>query len=204
MDKFLYIILLGSILSGCTTTTQSSDTSEESFEPEINVTLSDKKLLANGDAVPSEIIFKSDSSQVSTDAFKGKYLVINFWATWCSPCLEQTPIFNSIAKNFEPDIIEFITISIDTEYPFWKNFILENEWNGNNYWIGMQETSPFFNLVHSDIEVEEENMILIAIPKYIIISPDGTKLKELEIKPSSPDFEIQIQEALGKTLPNKR
>jgi thiol-disulfide isomerase/thioredoxin len=198
MDRFLYIILLASILSGCTPTTQSQDSSDKSIEEVINVTQPEKKLFANGDAVPGEIIFTIDSTQVSTDTFKGKYLVINFWATWCSPCLDQTPIFNSIAKNFEPDQVEFITISINTEYLFWKNFILENEWNGNNYWIGIQETSPFFSLVNSEIEVEEESMILQAIPKYIIISPDGTILEELKIKPSNPNFEIQIREALDK------
>jgi len=49
------------------------------------------------------------------DNWKGKILVINFWATWCTPCLKEIPMFNRVQKEYAPDGIQFIGIAIDNK-----------------------------------------------------------------------------------------
>ena len=47
--------------------------------------------------------------------WKGKILVINFWATWCTPCLKEIPMFNRVQKEYAPDGVQFIGIAIDNK-----------------------------------------------------------------------------------------
>ena len=49
------------------------------------------------------------------DNWKGKVLIINFWATWCTPCLKEIPMFNRVQKEYAPDGIQFIGIAIDNK-----------------------------------------------------------------------------------------
>lgn len=47
------------------------------------------------------------------DRWKGKVLVINFWASWCSPCREEMPLFVSIQNEYGSRNLQFIGIAID-------------------------------------------------------------------------------------------
>jgi thiol-disulfide isomerase/thioredoxin len=47
--------------------------------------------------------------------WQGKILVINFWASWCTPCLKEIPMFNRVQKEYAPDGVRFIGIAIDNK-----------------------------------------------------------------------------------------
>lgn len=42
-----------------------------------------------------------------------KLFVINFWASWCSPCVKELPIFEKVSKEYDTARVEFILISLD-------------------------------------------------------------------------------------------
>jgi thiol-disulfide isomerase/thioredoxin len=42
-----------------------------------------------------------------------KLYVVNFWATWCAPCVSELPAFEKVAKNYSPDKVRFLLISLD-------------------------------------------------------------------------------------------
>jgi thiol-disulfide isomerase/thioredoxin len=42
-----------------------------------------------------------------------KLFVVNFWATWCGPCVTEIPSFEKAAKDFKPDKVRFILVSLD-------------------------------------------------------------------------------------------
>jgi len=46
-------------------------------------------------------------------AWQGKPMVINFWATWCAPCVEEIPEFSRVQTEFAPQGVQFIGIGID-------------------------------------------------------------------------------------------
>ncbi|GAA5172580.1 TlpA disulfide reductase family protein [Viridibacterium curvum] len=53
----------------------------------------------------------ADGKTVDFAQWKGKPLVVNFWATWCAPCREEMPLLDSAAKNHPK--LQFVGISVD-------------------------------------------------------------------------------------------
>jgi cytochrome c biogenesis protein CcmG/thiol:disulfide interchange protein DsbE len=65
-----------------------------------------------GDAAPTFVADRLDGSgSLSLEDFEGKPLVINFWASWCLPCEEEAPLFDTMAKRYEGDLA-FLGVNI--------------------------------------------------------------------------------------------
>lgn len=50
---------------------------------------------------------------LSLSQFRNKRLVVNFWATWCPPCVEEMPELSDMAEEFAPKDVQFVGIAID-------------------------------------------------------------------------------------------
>ncbi|MDA7714917.1 TlpA family protein disulfide reductase [Candidatus Pelagibacter sp.] len=63
-----------------------------------------------------DVIFK-DASQnnVNLEDFKGKLLILNFWATWCAPCREEMPSLDNLQSNIDLDNLKIFPINIGQE-----------------------------------------------------------------------------------------
>jgi peroxiredoxin len=64
--------------------------------------------------------------QHSIKEWQGKVLVINFWATWCPPCLKEMPEFEAMQNEFSNKGMQFIGIALDDADPV-KEFITSNK-----------------------------------------------------------------------------
>ena len=59
----------------------------------------------------------ADNSPLELSSFRGKVIVVNFWATWCPPCVEEMPELDALQKEFQsssPDRVKIIGIGIDS------------------------------------------------------------------------------------------
>jgi thiol-disulfide isomerase/thioredoxin len=63
-----------------------------------------------------------DGKQHSVKEWQGKVLVINFWATWCPPCLKEMPEFEAIHAEYAKNGLQFIGVALDDAEPV-KEFI---------------------------------------------------------------------------------
>ena len=97
--------------------------------------------------------------------FKGKFLVIDFWATWCGVCIQNLPLYAELASQYENDSrIEFITISIDSREAFKKWMYSLPRYNllKLTNLISPADGSDFANTFH-----------VRGVPRYVIIDPEG-------------------------------
>lgn len=53
-------------------------------------------------------------TQQPFSAWKGKVLVVNFWATWCPPCRKEIPAFSALSRKYAGKGVQFVGVSIDT------------------------------------------------------------------------------------------
>ena len=155
--------------------------------------------IQNGLQAPDGNLITVNDEVVSLHDFKGKLLAIDFWAMWCSPCLQETPKFLALAKKYKNENVKFITVSIDEPASSWKEYIQENNWKGNHYWLGNKKEDPLFSFIYSEMEVDSTKMILEVLPKYVFISAEGKILNNQAPFPSQTAFENELKQHLKLT-----
>jgi peroxiredoxin len=63
---------------------------------------------------------------VSLSVLKGKYVLLDFWASWCVPCRMQTPDLKKVYENFHTGNFEILAVSIDKDTVAWKKAIKDD------------------------------------------------------------------------------
>jgi thiol-disulfide isomerase/thioredoxin len=66
-----------------------------------------------GAKAPEFSLVTDQGHQITPTSFGGKVLVLNFWATWCQPCLEEIPSLNQLQKRFGNSGLVVVAVSID-------------------------------------------------------------------------------------------
>jgi cytochrome c biogenesis protein CcmG, thiol:disulfide interchange protein DsbE len=78
-----------------------------------------------GNAAKDFTVQDSDRS-VSLDQFRGKIVVLNFWATWCPPCVEELPSLMAMQERMKSRDIIVVGVSIDVDGNAYHNFLREH------------------------------------------------------------------------------
>ena len=104
-----------------------------------------------------------NNEQISLNSFKNKkYVLIDFWASWCEPCREEFPFLKKIYSKYKNNGFEIISISRDENLDSWRNTILKDK---TNEWKNIS-----IKLNKSDIE---NKYFVNAIPVKILINKEG-------------------------------
>jgi thiol-disulfide isomerase/thioredoxin len=78
-----------------------------------------------------EIVFNDGNGhRISLSSLQGKVVFINFWATWCPPCIAEMPTINKLYHKFIHDKgIVFLMVDVDGKYAASKKFMERNKYN---------------------------------------------------------------------------
>jgi thiol-disulfide isomerase/thioredoxin len=139
------------------------------------------------DAKPAKLDFTMkdlDGKDVSLSSFKGKVILLNFWATWCGPCKAEIPEFVELQKQYGKDGLVIVGYSVDDEAPKARAFANEYKMN----------YPVLLGLGRED--VQDAYGPIWGIPASFIISRDGRVCqKHLGIAPKAV-FEKEIKALL--------
>lgn len=86
------------------------------------------KPFGQGDAVPEFTLERANApgGQVSLASLRGKVVLIDFWASWCMPCLKLAPVLHDIHKEWAPKGFEVASINIDLSLGELRDFLAVN------------------------------------------------------------------------------
>jgi cytochrome c biogenesis protein CcmG, thiol:disulfide interchange protein DsbE len=82
-----------------------------------------QRIVEAGDKAPNFRVTTENGKTISRDDFGGKVLVLNFWATWCPPCVEETPSLSEFARRAEKEGIVVLAVSIDKSEQAYRRFL---------------------------------------------------------------------------------
>ncbi len=129
-----------------------------------------------------------DGSTTSLSDLKGKYIYIDVWATWCSPCIAEIPALKKLEKELGGKM-HFVSISIDKvdKHEAWKKMVEEKELKGIQLYADNNWESQFVR----DFGIN-------GIPRFILIDPLGNVVKPDAPRPSNPKTKDLLSSLLAK------
>jgi thiol-disulfide isomerase/thioredoxin len=124
-----------------------------------------ERVVAAGDTAPEFALTADNGRAVSVPNFGGKILVLNFWASWCGPCVEETPSLSRFAEDYAGKSVVVLGVSVDKEEKAYRNFL--------------QKYKPGF-LTARDLKVHEDYGTFMYPETYIIDAKGKVLLKIAE------------------------
>ncbi len=71
------------------------------------------RIIGEGDRAPEFRLSTLDGKQVSLSDFRGKVVLVHFWATWCPPCVQEMPVLDRLYRSFINQDFELLAVSVD-------------------------------------------------------------------------------------------
>src|SRR5262249_55512743 len=79
-----------------------------------------------GQTAPNFRITDQSGQQLSLSDFRGKVVLVNFWATWCSPCREEMPSLQSLINQMDATYLKLLALSVDDSWEPVTEFMRES------------------------------------------------------------------------------
>jgi cytochrome c biogenesis protein CcmG, thiol:disulfide interchange protein DsbE len=76
-----------------------------------------------GDSAPGFSLVTDSGRKITRSDFGGKVLVLNFWATWCPPCIEEIPTLDAMQKQLASRGVVVLAVSVDKNEQGYKQFL---------------------------------------------------------------------------------
>src|ERR1035438_6500729 len=124
---------------------------------------------------------KLEGGTIDTAALSGKVVVVNFWATWCVPCIQEIPSFNKLHKDFAAQGVAVLGISMDDEAARVQPFLKKHPMD---YPVG----------VGSETLSKQYNLDLL--PVTLVFDRTGKQVKRFEGFTSEADLLSAVKQAL--------
>jgi peroxiredoxin len=83
------------------------------------------RIIEAGDTAPNFSIVTEHGRTVTRADFGGKILALNFWASWCPPCIQELPSLNEFAQEYASQGVVVLGVSIDKNENLYKKFVTQ-------------------------------------------------------------------------------
>ena len=117
------------------------------------------KSCAVGHEAPDFELATSTGEKIKLSSLRGKYVLVDFWASWCGPCRKEIPNIKKVYAEFKDKGLEVVGVSIDNSDKAWKKALEEEKLDYLQLGDPKNITSKLYNFN--------------GIPFIILISPEG-------------------------------
>lgn len=136
-----------------------------------------------GQPFPENVVLKDkEGNTVDFATFRGKYVYIDMWASWCVPCLREVPALQKLEKELKNDKVVFLSISIDSTKEPWIKKMEEKNMHGNQLWNPENTLGQALNVK--------------GIPFFAIYDPEGKLYMHGAPRPSQGPGLVKLLEGL--------
>lgn len=129
-----------------------------------------------GEPAPAFEVRTDQGRTITPTAFGGKLLVVNFWGTWCAPCLEEIPSLNEFQERFAKDGVVVLGISIDDDRNAYRGFLATHQLAFQTYWQGTNKINAAYGT--------------FKWPESYLIDRSGTVIKKIVGKENWTDSRV--------------
>lgn len=136
-----------------------------------------------GQPFPEGVVLKdAKGNVVDFSTFRGKYVYIDMWASWCVPCMRELPELQKLEKKLKNKKVAFVSVSIDASEQAWKKKLEEKDMHGYQYWNPDGTLGKALNVK--------------GIPFFVIYDPDGKLYMHGAPRPSQGPGLVELLEGL--------
>lgn len=130
------------------------------YKNAIASTIAQLTQLNQGDPAIDILFTNTDNQTIPLSNFKNKVIYLEFWATWCGPCLADKPKMELLKQQFKnDDSIVFLSVSIDDNLDVWKNYLTKQGVFKDEFIVDRNKLSHYN---------------LLSVPRMILINKDFT------------------------------
>jgi peroxiredoxin len=137
-----------------------------------------------GDASLNFTLKDMNGHDVNLASFRGKPIILNFWATWCGPCKSEIPALIQLVDQYKSQGLTVLGVSVDDSPEDLRRFAAEFKMN-YPVLVGLGQDA-----------LQEKYEAVLMVPVTWFIRPDGTILKKHQGPASKDWFEAQVKTML--------
>jgi peroxiredoxin len=126
-------------------------------------------LIEVGDIAPLFSLADLKGRQIDLSAYKGKYLLLDFWASWCKPCRIQNPGLVRLYRKYRNPDFEVVGISIDTDRSAWYAAVKKDSLP----WLNIADLTGKNDTVTRYINFLDNGQMAKAVPQNYLLDPAG-------------------------------
>ncbi len=118
--------------------------------------------LAIGQPAPDIVAYTPDNKTVNLSDFKGKYVLVDFWASWCMPCRKENPNLVKLYNAYKAKNFEILGVSLDNNPGSWMRAIEDDKLA----WTNISDLKAWSSDLVLDYRIK-------AIPASVVLDPAG-------------------------------
>lgn len=116
--------------------------------------------LKKGSVIPQIVYDDPQGKKIDIKSFNGKYVLVDFWASWCGPCRKAIPAIKELYSAYKDKGFEVLSVSVDTDNAAWRKAMAD-------------EQMPWTQVLSPDKNKTLSDFMIVGIPTLYLVDRQG-------------------------------